>query len=75
MNQAVGEHWSSGAQPWHHSSRLKAHFFSILSLPSYFAPLIRKYICLSLTTKVREDADNCMTPLVHPMSLVVVCSL
>ena len=25
MYQAVGEHWSSGAQPWHHSSRLDDH--------------------------------------------------
>ena len=26
MAQAVGEHWSPGAQPWHHSSRLDDHF-------------------------------------------------
>jgi hypothetical protein len=26
MDWAVGEHWSYGAQPWHHSSRLDDHF-------------------------------------------------
>jgi hypothetical protein len=25
-HRAVGEHWSSGAQPWHHSSRMDDHF-------------------------------------------------
>ena len=26
MNRAMVEHWSSGVQPWRHSSRLNAHF-------------------------------------------------